>query len=185
MSRYIELLNLVKQENPARIIEIGTWNGHRAVQMCKGGVIKYVGFDLFEEATLATDEEEKNVKNHNSMDSVYKLFIANNVDGFLVRGNTNKTLPKYYEENPDIKFDFAWIDGGHAVATIENDWTYVSKMMNPGGLVVFDDYYFDSSEENLDIWGCNRLVDTLDATIGDSRDGVYTGEKVAIAWVRV
>lgn len=188
MNRYKELLSLAKAEKPANIIEIGTWNGVRAVELVKSTGAKYIGFDLFEEASAKTDYEEKNVKAHFSQSSVYNYFFKHNIAGKLIKGNTNDTLPKFREEFPEILFDFAWIDGGHAVDTIKNDWHYVEQMMAPGALIVFDDYYVNFN--NTNDWGCNSIVDSLDyKQFGESldpvkSDGINTQTKVKIAWTR-
>lgn len=186
MSRYDELLKLCWGIMPDRIIEIGTWNGDRAIQMCQCGA-SYVGFDLFEEATGETDEEEKNVKAHFTLAEVQKKLSDAGVRQSLIRGNTRGTLPGYMDsplwpaEGP---FDFAFIDGGHSLETIQSDWEHVKQMMAPGGVVVFDDYYEDFEE--TDKWGCNQLVQSLPTyMLLDSIDPVQGGGGVRLAVVAV
>ena len=119
-NRYEELLAEINRSKPARILEIGVWNGKRAIEMCQWGA-EYVGFDLFEEATAETDELEKNVKSHNTVEAVAERLAAAGVKAELIRGNSRETLPAYQGD----KFDLAFIDGGHSVETIRSDWEAV------------------------------------------------------------
>ena len=57
MDRYKHIIDEVEGRQPQRILEVGTWNGHRAVQMLEASPLAhYYGFDLFEAATEKTDE---------------------------------------------------------------------------------------------------------------------------------
>ena len=57
---------------PKSVIETGTWNGGRAIQMALTAFeysdnFTYKGYDLFEDSTIETDHEEFNSKAHNTM----------------------------------------------------------------------------------------------------------------------
>lgn len=181
-NRYEELLSIVETEKPKRILEIGVWNGKRAIELCQYGA-EYAGFDLFEEATAETDHVEKNVKAHNSVEAVAERLKEAGVKATLVKGNTRDTLYKFFLDNPEVKFDLAFIDGGHSVKTIHSDWIAVQSMMNPGGLVVFDDYYEDGIDTEQ--WGANKTVADLPHKLSHSRDPVAGGGVTRLALVRV
>lgn len=158
--RYAQLIELVRQLQPEVVVEIGTWNGNRAVEMAQAApAMRYYGFDLFEEATPQTDEEEKNVKPHFDRWQVQEALIKSGVAASLVPGNTKESLPKFIALNPELKADLIYIDGGHAVETIRSDFENAKKMVKPGGVIVFDDYYVDMPEEDLDKWGANRVLE--------------------------
>ncbi len=177
-NRYEELLTLIYQNKPRRILEVGTWNGVRAMQMCSWGA-EYVGFDLFETASDVTDYDEKNVKKHHTAADVSKFLTASGVKHTLIKGNTRETLPMFFGS----QVDFAFIDGGHSIETIASDWHYVSHIVRPGGVVVFDDYY---EEIATDKWGANFIVDALGgAVLSQSADPIVGGGKTRIAWVTV
>jgi len=144
-TRYDQLLALVQHYMPRVILETGTWDGGRAVAMAqvafgKWDHVVYHGYDLFEEATGDTDAKEHNVKKHYSLEDVTaKLteFAAamkekgKHFEFHLHRGDTKETLR-------DVAgVDFAWLDGGHSVATIAHDWEQCKRIP----VVVFDDYY--------------------------------------------
>ena len=53
-------------------------------------------------------------------------------------------MAKLYENKTKIQFGF--IDGDHRIDAVFIDFYYINKMLEPGGLVVFDDYQFSSVE---------------------------------------
>lgn len=171
MSRYQILNQVVAQIKPETILEVGTWNGERAIQMCTEALkhqdkVTYYGYDLFEAATSATDKEEFNVKKHVSFDEVTKKLGEfkkehNGFDFTLVKGNTRNTLTHrvngFYSNAPEV--DLAFIDGGHSLKTFKNDFDALKKGSR---CIVLDDYYVqDSSGKCPDIekYGCNKIVE--------------------------
>jgi predicted O-methyltransferase YrrM len=156
VNRYFKLVELVKELQPKHIVEVGTWNGKRATEMLAVSNAYYTGFDLFEEATPDTDEEEMNVKPHAEMVEIAKRIESCGFNKFkLIRGNTRETLPKWIESDDFQPFDFAFIDGGHSVETIKSDYEHIKKAISPGGVIVLDDYYIPEFEG----FGCNFIDD--------------------------
>jgi hypothetical protein len=162
--RYAQLDSEIAKALPSRLVEIGTWNGARAEQMIAAALqhrphVEYTGFDLFETATAETDEAESNVKRHFSaaevQDRLQAFAAGKAVQIHLVKGNTRDTLVgrMFYP-------DFAFIDGGHSIATIASD--YHSLAHCP--YIVLDDYYTpDETGQGIDLmrFGCNMLVQAL------------------------
>ena len=152
MNRYKVLHDLVLELQPEHIVEIGTWNGKRATEFMALSDCYYTGFDVFEEGNKELDAKELNVKQNNEMVEVAKRLEMVGVNRFmLVRGDTNKTLHETQVE----PFDFAFIDGGHSVETIKNDFDWVYKNISDGGTIILDDYY----KPEVDGFGCNFLED--------------------------
>jgi predicted O-methyltransferase YrrM len=190
MNRYAELLKYIRRIQPNTIIEVGTWNGERAMAMAKEALkhrpfVSYLGYSLFEEATPETDAEEFNVKTNYSLAEVKATLneFAERTPGFrfqLVRGNTRETLAK----NPQIA-DFAFIDGGHSVETIDSDY----EALKGCGFIVLDDYYTDYKNViDISKVGCNMLIDRLmrehkRVSIVPPRDKVRGGGFVQLAVV--
>ncbi len=187
--RYGKLIDLVIEVKPRTIIEIGVWNGTRAMEMGKAALnhrhrVHYTGYDLFEDANIETDAEEFNAKKNWSVEKVasrLREFKENN-KGFkfkLIKGNTKETLV-----SGKHTADFAYIDGGHSVETILNDYEAVigSKM------IVFDDYYLPNDEgecPDTKIYGANIIVDIIEgAEIINTQDKVVGGGYVCLAVVR-
>lgn len=200
-ARYARIIEEIRNLRAWRLLEVGTWNGDRAIQMMdaaleNSGHVRYFGFDLFEDMTESKSATEFNVKAPMAEDQVsakLAAWIAAEPRGkktFLLRkGDTAETLPAFLEEHGPALVDFAWIDGGHSLETIRRDWLAVAPMVRPGGIILLDDYYEDVPGAD-GRFGCNQLVEDLQAgdhgvDIGTDRDPVKGGGTVRIVRVRV
>ncbi len=188
--RYSQLIDIVRDTKPDSVIEIGTWNGDRAIQMAEAASpieMAYIGFDLFETATDETDEAEKNVKPHFTADDVANKLAGYGITSHLVKGNTNVSFPGWIKDHPDVKVPLIYIDGGHAVETIKNDFHNALQCIQPGGLIVFDDYYEQMPEDELDKFGCNRVLEEsgYDFEVLPIADPVKGGGVTKMAVVRI
>lgn len=160
--RYVKLLQVLSDVKPKSILEIGTWKGENAKRMIFEALkhhkcVHYIGCDIFEDGDESFHEEELNVKRPRSFDEVTKILQEfqkeYNFTFELIKGNTRDLDLNY-------NVDFVFIDGGHSVETIQND--YNKTKHNP--VIVLDDYYFpDENGNNPDLtkYGCNSIVDRL------------------------
>ena len=57
----------------------------------------------------------------------------------LVAGDSTKTVPEFAGRNPDIRFDLAFIDGGHAYEVAHADIMNMMPMCTAETLVIIDD----------------------------------------------
>ena len=184
VARYAELYKLVDKYKPQTICEIGTWKGMRARKMLRHASYfhknpHYIGYDLFDDATEELNKKEWNGKGNYTIkvvDDYINQYNTNeklNATWKLHKGNTNDILV-------DTVVDFAFIDGGHSVETIANDY---SKLKD-SKVIVFDDYYMPGQDDkvhvDINLWGANKLVDSIDKTkyiidVGDRiiKDGVH------------
>jgi predicted O-methyltransferase YrrM len=159
--RYRYLFEIISQKHCRRIMEIGTWNGRRAAQMIASAKkfhpapeVEYYGFDLFEQMTEAVNQSELS-KKPPTKDEVEAILSDTGAKIFLYRGFTQNTLPEVVDKLP--KMDLIFIDGGHSLPTITNDWNYCSRLMDKNTVVIFDDYYYDRNDV-----GCKRIVEGID-----------------------
>ena len=173
--RYTQLLEAVRLKQPKAILEVGAWNGRRAVEMLNLCSAKYYGFDLFETATGETDAEEMNVKAHHYMDAVLDRLTG--FDAHLFKGNTRETLASFNEP-----VDFVWLDGGHSIETIKSDWENVKRCLTPDAWVFFDDYY-TGPEIDINKYGCNLIVKDLKHEVLPHADPVRGGGRVQMVRV--
>lgn len=154
--RYSQLINIVRTRKPDNVIEIGTWNGARAIEMFNAHPeINYTGFDLFEMASPYTDAKEYNVKPHNSLKQVQDRLNVIGMKATLIKGDTNETLKEWAENHPETA-DLVYIDGGHSVETIRNDYNNALKLIKKYGVIVFDDYYHGIDVEKF---GANKILE--------------------------
>lgn len=142
-------------------MEIGTWTGDRAVTMIKlakryheAKEIDYYGFDLFGQMTTERFAEEKSKWPPTQQEADKKLSTTG-ANIRLFQGDTMKILPDMVPKLP--KMDLVFIDGGHSLETIANDWHWVSKLMHDKTVVIFDDYWPDRTDA-----GCKVTVDRID-----------------------
>jgi predicted O-methyltransferase YrrM len=159
LSRYAQLLDVIDEIHPQKIVEIGTWKGNTALRMIQQAAkyrpmadIFYQGFDLFEGQTKEDFRAELS-KGGWLQEIVQKRISATGAGVMLVKGYTRDTLPTHLDASADLFF----VDGGHSEATIANDGQLVYSM-KPGAVAVFDDYYFDGKPEGM---GCNEFVEGL------------------------
>ena len=168
-SRYTLLSDIINHYKPTgTVVETGTWNGGRAIQMAMTmfeytDKVHYVGYDLFEEATPHTDEEEFNVKAHNKMQAVEKRFtdfanimLKRKSKYFtfeLIKGNTRDTMKKQ-------DADLVLMGGGNSFTTVNNEY----EKLNHNKLIIFDNFYMtDSAEKNVieKYQGVNKVFDSI------------------------
>ena len=153
-SRYKQLADTIRFYEPKTILETGTWNGGRAIEMAlaafdRNDAIHYIGYDLFEDATTATDKEEFNAKPHNTIEAVRKR-----LDEFkehvkkeknkkfsyeLHKGNVRDTLKK--REEPFIA-DFALIGSGNSIKTVQHEFAMLSNTP-----VIMGDHFFTKEDD--------------------------------------
>lgn len=170
--RYKQLADIVRFYAEGRdtfsIVETGTWNGGRAIEMAlaafeKVDTVHYRGFDLFEEATEETDKLELNIKAHNATEAVGRRLAeftvkmkeqGKNFTHTLHCGNTKETMKgKRFDD-----VDLAYIDGGHSYDTVKSDYTFLKDVP----VVVFDDYYSHEDEEFLNNPDYNGIIRTFE-----------------------
>lgn len=169
--RYAFLLMSIYRLKPKSIIEIGVYNGKRAVELIEtakifNNNIKYYGFDLFEEFYISKNLINKELSKFPLSKKNIKIKLKNFNNINLIKGNTKKTLPKFIKKNKYI--DFVFIDGGHSLSTIKSDWQYIKKIISKKSLVVFDDYY-ETIKNIKGKFGCNNIINSLNSKIYKSK----------------
>ena len=169
-SRHKHLADVIREYKPKSIIEVGTWNGGRAIEMALAAFenqdeILYRGFDLFEDGTMETDAEEFNVKAHNTKAAVIKrlqefrakMMEKKKVFTFeLGKGNSRDIL----KDRTDLDADFALIGGGNSIKTTESDYQNLKHIP----VVMVDNFFREDDDKNIPdkkYHGTNTLTDRL------------------------
>lgn len=158
--RYSYIFKIINEIKPINIMEIGTWNGKKAKKMIAIAkkynnfkAITYYGFDIFENMTDEKFTVEV-AKMPPSQKKVEEALKKTGINIKLYKGDTIYVLPKVIKILP--KMDFIFIDGGHSVKTIINDWNYAKELMHVKTVVIFDDYW------NRNDAGAKPIVDKID-----------------------
>jgi len=160
-TRYQHLFSEIRTRQPRHIMEIGTWSGQNALKMIKAAAVHrpaseiyYYGFDLFESMTEDIYLAEVS-KRPPSQEEVQRLLEATGANIKLFVGDTNVVLSQVLPQLPAP--DFVFIDGGHSISTIQNDWDLIKPELSEKSVVIFDDYWSNRVDA-----GCKVIVDSID-----------------------
>ena len=197
--RYKQINLIIDYLKPASIVEIGTWNGNRAIDIAGAALrhhahVHYWGFDLFEHGAVDQDQRELNVKPHIALKEVHAK-LESFKEGHpglsfnLIRGDSRRTLhqpelPFWFNRNTGrpvqlTEADLVFIDGGHSIETVENDFYSLSNCKN----ILMDDYYSPCDRglcPDIEKFGCNHLIENMPHWVLPVRDRVAGGGLVQI-----
>jgi predicted O-methyltransferase YrrM len=174
---WAELLHPLKQK-AVRILEIGSWEGRSALFFLNylprsrivcidtfGGNVEHHLNPHF--AALAPKAEGRFDAN--------LAALADRVE--KIKGSSTSVLPELGIAGR--RFDLAYIDASHMAADVYSDAILTWPMIEPGGIVIFDDYEWDVMPEERER---PRLgVDAFLATLGGHYQELCRGYQLAIA----
>jgi|TARA_R110001599_G_scaffold230357_1_gene429633 hypothetical protein len=173
-NRYRQLADLIRFYKPSTILETGTWNAGRAIEMALAAfdstdTVHYTGFDLFEDATSETDALEFNAKPHNTFKAVearlieFQEHIKKKEDkkfSFeLVKGNVRDTLPKFMDKSKK-DYELALIGSGNSKETVEIEYQSLKDI----SIVIMDHYFTEDDDEKLpaeEAQGVKKVFDAV------------------------
>ena len=139
------------------IMEIGCRTGISICQLLSAmydyNGIRVVLFDVFNDGFISPEIVKLNLK---------ALNIPRDIVEF-VTGSSASTVINYQVDNPETWFDYILVDGDHNKDAARQDLENVLSMINPGGILVFDDIGPD---------GCN-LLDVWESFKEDHFDDFY------------
>ena len=168
--RYKQLADIIRQYQPAKVVETGTWIGQRAIEMALASFenrddFHYIGYDLFEDGSEELNKKELNakkivvfedIKKHlNSFKDKMKKEKKKTFTFELIKGDTNTTL------KDNLKADLAYIDGGHSTATVQNDYNKLKHIP----VLVFDDFFTADKDGNCveeEFREVNRIIEATE-----------------------
>jgi SAM-dependent methyltransferase len=142
--------NLFKQyktNNPPikNVLEIGCYEGRATIFLCENVLEENVNYDIVDTfgGTLEESGMTGTAKRLGKDDFIYKNFTHNisfhpQINFNINRGFSQNILPDLVQQ--DKKYDFIYIDASHRADDTFVDAYYAHKMLNPGGLIIFDDF---------------------------------------------
>ena len=184
-NRYKQLADLIRFYKPSTILETGTWNGGRAIEMALASFdnndeVHYIGYDLFEDATTQTDKEEFNAKPHNT-----KMAVVKRLDEFkkhmkeeknkqftyeLYKGNVRDTLDQTYVD----EVDFALIGSGNSEQTVQHEYNILKHVP----VVVGDHFFTKDDDDNIppeEYQGIKKVFDAIQTKKVDAQETTEDG----------
>lgn len=128
------LRELIKEYKPIHTLEVGMAFGASTLAILST-LKEEIEFDVVSKIHVAIDPYQRTVWDSTGIMSIQKSGMANHLD--LIEDFSYNALPILL--NNGVRFDFAYIDGSHLFEDAFNDFFYLNKMLNPLGLLLFDD----------------------------------------------
>lgn len=148
---YMDIINVLyaasKLVKPINYLEIGVRRGRSLCTVVRGNPdVNIYAFDMW-------------LSNYAGMDNPGPDFVLNelNIHGHrgqvsFVNGNSHETIPQFFNENPELKFDLITVDGDHSEEGALKDLLNVIPKLNVGGVIVFDDISHPAHMYLYDVW---------------------------------
>ena len=131
------LLNLYKQLNPENILEIGSFYG--------GTLWFWLNNSTRLDRVIAIDypisSNDGRYEQMIASKSLWSNWIKSDITFIEIQGDSTQDATFQQTANifPDKNLDFLFIDGGHDYQTVKSDFENYSKLVRPGGMIVFHD----------------------------------------------
>ena len=121
-------------------LEIGSWEGNSALYILKNHKTKkVVCVDLWDKAKNSKKMNKKNFDNF-----IYNLKNFKNKYSYF-----KMTSDQFFLKNKKF-FDVIYVDGWHGNAKVARDISNSWKILNIGGIIICDDYFYGDIYKNLD-----------------------------------
>lgn len=129
----------IREYRPARLLEIGLAYGVSSLYICDAislwNITHYHIIDAFQ------SQEWQRI-------GVYNLERAGYGGQFILHEQLSELcLPNLLTQ--DVRFDFAFVDGWHTFDHVLLEFFYINRMLDIGGIVIFDDIHLASLQKLL------------------------------------
>jgi predicted O-methyltransferase YrrM len=151
------------RRRPVRILEIGSWEGRSALYF-----LNYLPHSRI----VCIDPFSGSVEHHQDphfaalaleSESQFDANLAAFSDRLeKIKGNSTEVLPELGIGGR--RFDLAYIDGSHMAADVYRDGVLTWSLMNPSGIVIWDDYGWElmDDERERPKLGVDAFLRTID-----------------------
>ena len=132
LPKQVEILkNLSSNDSIKNILEVGFNAGPSAdLFLSSNPNTKLVSFDLGDQGCVSFGKKYIDDK-----------FPSRHT---LILGDSTNTIPKYIEENPSLKFDLIFIDGGHTNDIPKKDIINCKRLAHNNTILVMDDILYNT-----------------------------------------
>lgn len=135
---YVDITSLLyavaELGKPKNYLEIGVRRGRSACMVAAASPETSIfGFDMWQENYANNDNPGARLV------AAELAKVGHKGDCQFVDGDSHKTVPEFFVQNPDIKFDLITVDGDHSLTGAWDDLVTVVSRLSVGGVIVFDD----------------------------------------------
>ena len=123
--------NSIKVKN---YLEIGVRRGRSLCMIasqCKD--LEIFGFDMWIPGYVGVDNPGKEFV----INELKKVEYSGKIS--FIDGDSKKTIPKFFNDNPNLYFDVITVDGDHSLMGATKDLRNVRDHLKIGGIIIFDD----------------------------------------------
>lgn len=168
----IRKLAVGNEEAPMKILEIGAFEGRSTVFIA----------DHFKNSIITTIDTWEGSPEHEGNSDIDFKRTKENFDYNIslhadritaIKGKSFDVLMDLYKAGK--KFDFVYVDGAHDAISVNSDLVISFAMLNLGGLIYCDDYYWGFNENRKEQYYKNFVFDTPKLGI-DSFVNVYANK---------
>lgn len=142
---------LIKEVQPTRIIEVGTWKGQSTITM--GRAIKNLNLNC-EIRCVDTwlgalefwwaEDKSRDLRLKNGYPQVYYQFLSNvvhnHMENIILPFPTTSDIAHRFFKRNDITAQLIYIDASHEQGDVYRDISNYYELLLPGGIIFGDDY---------------------------------------------
>lgn len=137
------------------IIEVGSWKGLSAnimAQHCKkhDQKVRIICIDTW----LGSVEHQDEITRTNGYPNIYKEFIENTKflknDDVIYPFPISSTEGACFLKEKGVKADIIYVDAGHEYDSVSSDAKLYWELLEPNGVMIFDDYLWPAVQKAID-----------------------------------
>jgi len=124
ISIWEQLFEKYEKENIKSVLEVGCFEGRATIFLCENILQEGTNYDIVD--TFIYNNFTHNISHHPQ------------INFNISKGYSQHVLPTLVEQNK--QYDFIYIDASHRADDTFVDAYYAHKMLNKGGILIFDDF---------------------------------------------
>jgi predicted O-methyltransferase YrrM len=161
---------------PVRYLEIGSFEGSSLafVHTLLNGDVRITAIDAF------MDDSGKSDTNWSATEATFLANVEAIGAGKVTRtlkGRSIDHLPKLIDA--DERFDLIFVDGSHMTLDVMSDAALAWRLLAPGGLMIFDDYWY-RMEHAAQLYEPKRAVDAFIAMMAPELEVIDVAGQVFV-----
>lgn len=133
---------------PVTAVELGSWEGRSAIWLLEN-ILTNKQAKLHCVDTWEGGDEHSGI----DMNAVLRRFDSNidEVDKNYITVVHVSTTEEFFKENMKLKADIVYVDASHRACDVLSDAVFSHHILNPGGVIIFDDYMWEGLSKTPDI----------------------------------